>query len=80
MGSKLFLASPVASAESRKSGGGLKGIFFDEERESFGALPGSSLTEISPPTVSSNSGFMIGERGLLEDFRGEIEAEFVTEF
>ena len=51
-------------------------IFLDDVRASFGALPGSSLTVMSPPTTSSNSDFGVGESTPL--FSGVETPEFVV--
>jgi hypothetical protein len=49
------VASSVASGLSVKSGGGRDGTFCEDFRESFGALPFSTFSVISPPRKSSDS-------------------------
>jgi hypothetical protein len=51
--SKVLVASSYMSGSSLKSGGALVMNFCDALRDSFGGLPGSNLTVISPPTVDS---------------------------
>jgi hypothetical protein len=52
MTSKVFWASRVLSGKCEKSCGGRGTTFCEELRANLGGCPGSSLTEMPPPTFS----------------------------
>lgn len=52
-------------------------IFLVADLDSFGAWPASSFTVMSPPTTSSFSDFIAGERGVPNCFVGEFRADFL---
>jgi len=67
---KVLVAFSVASGSSRNKDGGRGITFCDVDLDSLGAFPGSSLSVMSPPTVSS---FARGDCEALCIFAGEPE-------
>lgn len=59
---KVLVASAVSSGRSPNNCAGLAMNFCEELRDNLGALPGSTLTLISPPIISGSSVFA-GELG-----------------
>lgn len=74
--SKTLVASSVASGRCENNTRGFAMTFCDVVLESFGALPGSTFTVISPPMVSSCSDLTVGDGAALIGFAGVSEPRF----